>query len=123
MLLPRFLFVLASIAVVAGLVAGVAERKRVTACERGNRDAPLASPVRSAQVAVVDVAHAVDAAALSQLVRLAPDERVIAVDDRPVANDLAAGAAIAARRLDAGTYLDLTVGSGRGRRRVLVLLH
>ena len=85
-----------------------------------DREGETAPP---AQVTVVDVAHGVDPRELSNLVRLAADERVIAVDDRPVVSDLAAGAAIADRGLASGTYLDLTVGSARGERRVLVLLH
>ena len=81
------------------------------------------APVRSEAVSVVDIAHGVSPSELSALVRLATDERVIAVDDRPVANDLAAGAAIAERGLGAGKFLDLTVGGARGSRRVLVLMH
>lgn len=114
MLVSR-LFTLGTIALAVGFVVGIGGALL--------GDPPAVAPAPPAQVSVVDVAHGVDAAALSQLVRLAPDERVIAVDDRPVANDLAAGAAIAAQRLTAGTYLDLTIGSTRGQRRVLVLLH
>ena len=109
------LFTLGIIALAVGFIVGVGGELV--------RDEPAVAPAPPAQVSVVDVAHGVDAAALSQLVRLAPDERVIAVDDRPVANDLAAGAAIATQRLDTGRYIDLTVGSARGQRRVLVLLH
>lgn len=74
-------------------------------------------------VSVVDVARGVDAGTLATVVRLREDERVTAIDDQPVANDFAAGAAISARALGAGTYLDLTVTSPRGSRRVLVLMH
>lgn len=74
-------------------------------------------------VTVVDVAYGVEPSQLSALVRLEHDERVIAVDDRAVPNDLAAGAAIAERGLGSGKFLDLTVGSARGTRRVLVLMH
>ena len=74
-------------------------------------------------VTVVDVAHGVDATQLASLVRLQPDERVVAVDDQRVDNDFAAGAAIAAHDLNSGKYLDLTVRGTRGSRRVLVLMH
>ena len=74
-------------------------------------------------VSVVDVARGVDAGTLATVVRLREDERVTAIDDQPVANDFAAGAAISARALGAGTYLDLTVTSPHGQRRVLVLMH
>ena len=87
------------------------------------KDSDEPAPIPSDAVSVVDVAYGVDASQLSALVRLATDERVIAVDDRPVANDLAAGAAIAERGLGTGKYLDLTVGGARGKRRVLVLMH
>ena len=43
--------------------------------------------------------------------------------DQAVENDLAAGALLGQRTLGANTYLDLTVGSVRGKRRVLVLMH
>ena len=74
-------------------------------------------------VTVVDVARGVDAAALGSLVRLRADERVTAVDDQPVANDFAAGAALTQRALGAGKYVDLTVTGAHGSRRVLVLMH
>src|SRR5688572_357435 len=99
---------------VALLVGTITEMAR-------SRDTP--EPVPTASVTVVDVAHGVEPSDLSALVRLAHDERVIAVDDKPVANDLAAGAAIAERDLVSGNFLDLTVGGARGNRRVLVLMH
>ena len=82
-----------------------------------------AAPRSTSAVTVVDVAHGVDAGSLATIVRLGADERVVAVDDKPVDNDLAAGAAIAEHPLDGGRYLDLTVGGPRGNRRVLVLMH
>ncbi len=75
-------------------------------------------------VNVVDVAPGVAPTDLASIVQLRADERVIAVDDRPVANDLAAGAAIADRLLASGRYVDLTVaGAAGGSRRILVLMH
>ena len=81
------------------------------------------SPAAYEPVTVVDVARGVDAAALGSLVRLRADERVTAVDDRPVANDFAAGAALTERSLGPGKYVDLTVTGAQGSRRVLVLMH
>jgi hypothetical protein len=83
--------------------------------------APLAA--MQEPISVVDIAPGVDPAALATLVRLRADERVIAVDDQPVANDLAAGAAIARRSPGSRRFLDLTVASAAGSRRVLVLVH
>ena len=72
---------------------------------------------------VVDVAAGIQVAAIPSLIRLAPGERVIAVDDRPVDSDLAAGAAITARTATASSFVDLTVERAGTHRRVLVLLH
>ena len=77
----------------------------------------------TAGATVVDVARGVEVSMLARLVQIGEDERIVAIDDQPVANDIAAGAAIAQRTLGANTYLDLTVGSARGKRRVLVLMH
>jgi hypothetical protein len=88
------------------------------------RDKPAQPPAPTyADVTVVDVARGVDAGTLASLVRLRADERVVAVDDQQVQNDFAAGAAIAARDLASGKYLDLTVTGATGARRVLVLMH
>jgi hypothetical protein len=100
--------------------------------------------LRLPPVNVVDVAaSAATPELISQLIRLEGDERVSAVDDQPAANDLAAGALIAARVLDRpapafgpllvlprgaihrGDYIDLTIHSDADdcSRRVLVLFH
>ncbi|MDQ3334077.1 MAG: hypothetical protein M4D80_02870 [Myxococcota bacterium] len=81
------------------------------------------TPAAYEPVTVVDVARGVDAASLASLVRIRSDERVSAVDDQPVANDFAAGAALTERALGPGKYLDLTVTGASGSRRVLVLMH
>lgn len=78
--------------------------------------APEAAPVPT----IIDVSGGVDAPQLPMLIHLGRDEHVSAVDDRPIANDLEAGAAIVSHR--AG-YIDLTVASTAGSRRVLMLLH
>lgn len=72
---------------------------------------------------IVDVARGVEVGMLARIVQIAGDERIVAIDDQPVENDIAAGAAIAHRSLGANTYLDLSVAGPRGKRRVLVLMH
>jgi|MudIll2142460700_1097286.scaffolds.fasta_scaffold02156_8 hypothetical protein len=101
---------------VALLVGTVVEKAR-------SRERPHAALATTEAVTVVDVARGVDAGTLGSLVRLRADERVIAVDDRAVENDFAAGAAIAERALGPGKFLDLTVAGASGSRRVLVLMH
>lgn len=91
-------------------------------------DKPDDAPVRllaaaNEPISVVDVAPGVAPTGLASIVRLRADERVVAVDDRPVANDLAAGAAIADRLVASGRYVDLTVAGAAGSRRILVLMH
>lgn len=83
----------------------------------------LAAPVTSAAT-IVDVAPGVAASNVPSLIRLAAGERVVAVDDRTVDSDMAAGAAISNRSPGAGAFVDLDVERGDGaHRRVLVLLH
>lgn len=88
---------------------------------------PVAAPVRVPDVTVIDVARGLDGVAVASLVALRPGERIATVDDRPVASDAAAGAAIAARVASASTeahgYIDLGVRGAAGGRRVLVMLH
>ena len=101
--------------------------------------------LRSPSVNVVDVAAAAATPELvAQLIRLADDERVTAVDDSKVVNDLAAGAWIASRfqrgstdpdgvgrallvdrraPIERGDYIDLTLEREACSRRVLVLFH
>jgi hypothetical protein len=102
--------------------------------------------LRSPAVNVVDVAAgAATPELVAQLIRVARDERITAVDDHRVANDVAAGAWIAARfqreavdpemarmyprgPIHSGDYIDVTIeGEGDegqpGSRRVLVLFH
>lgn len=73
-------------------------------------------------VNVLDVAPGVPPAQIAALIQLRPGEHVSEVNDRVPASDLEVGALIAAlpRR---GEFLDLTVASPAGARRVLVLLH
>ncbi len=80
-----------------------------------------APPVTGATI--VDVAPGVRASDVPGLIRLAPGERVTAVDDRRVESDLAAGVAIANRAPSSGAFVDLDVEGNGGHRRVLVLLH
>src|SRR5262245_11409702 len=78
------------------------------------------SPVNAS---IIDVARSVRADQLPAVVRLGPGERVVAVDGEPVADDLAAGAALASHAVAARTYIDLELAGPGGSRRVLVLLH
>lgn len=73
-------------------------------------------------VNVIDVAPGVPPAQIAGLIQLGPGEHVSAVNDRVAASDLEVGAVIASlpRR---GEFVDLTVASPAGERRVLVLLH
>lgn len=86
---------------------------------------PPPTPSASAPIAVsgtiIDVAPGVHDVA--SLVRLAPGERVISVDGKPVASDLAAGEAIAQLPRGKGRYIDLSVASAGELRRVLVVMH
>jgi hypothetical protein len=72
---------------------------------------------------IVDVAPGVSASQIAGLLHLLPDERVVSIDDVPVAGTLDAGVALASVDLHGGRYLDLGVKSDWGERRVLVLLH
>ncbi|MEJ7598044.1 MAG: hypothetical protein WKG01_09070 [Kofleriaceae bacterium] len=89
------------------------------------RPASAATPTELAppSMTVVDVAAGVPATQVVELLRLGAEERIIAVDDRDVASDLAAGVAIA-NRARSRQYVDLTIGRGDGdSRRLLVLMH
>jgi hypothetical protein len=78
----------------------------------------------SNQVTVIDVAPSVPATTVASLVRLHPGERIVAVNDHPMTNDLEAGMLIGDSLLLGSKLLDLTVsGEGAGVRRVLVIVH
>lgn len=85
--------------------------------------APPAAIAPAHDVTIVDVAPDVGADRLPALVHLAPGEHVVAVDDRPIANDLDAGVAISARARGARSFVDLDIAGAAGVRRVLVLVH
>jgi hypothetical protein len=90
--------------------------------------AAQASPQPSASVApmrVVDVAPGVAPIELAALVRLASDERITAVNDRAVDRELGLDNDVLIGSLAprSGQFVDLTVSSLRGERRVLVLVH
>jgi hypothetical protein len=72
---------------------------------------------------IVDVAPGIAGNQLGALVHLAPGEHVIAVGEREVAGDLEAGAVLAEASPRSGSYIDLTVASATGPRRMLVLMH
>src|SRR4051812_1263181 len=70
---------------------------------------------------IIDVAPGLSSTQLAQLIRLAPDERVTAVDDHPVTSSLDAGTVLGepgSRR-----FVDLAVAGRTGERRILVLVH
>jgi hypothetical protein len=86
--------------------------------------APEASIHVASSATILDVAPGLSGALVPSLLRLAPDERVVTVDDRAVQSNLEAGAVISAHATGAGSYVDLEVASDAGdRRRVLVLMH
>jgi len=73
---------------------------------------------------VIDIAHGVPAAEVLSLIRLGPDERISAVDDREVANQLVAGTEIADAIRDGARFVDLSIDKRRApKRRLVVLLH
>jgi hypothetical protein len=83
----------------------------------GIRGVPAQGPT------VIDVAPSVDATMLTSLVQLHDDERVIAVNDIRVANNLDAGRMLASLWMQPQRYIDLQIGGSAGERRILVLLH
>ncbi len=83
--------------------------------------APPADESSPPSIQIVDVGPG--AGDVVGLIRLAPDEQVVAIDDRAVPSTLVAGAVIAAHPRRPGAFLDLTVASAVASRRVLVLLH
>jgi len=81
--------------------------------------APLPAP-RGADVTVVDVAPGVTSDMLAQMIVLAANERIVAIDDAPVASGVAA---LATHTLAPHEYIDVTIGDDVGHtRRALVLL-
>jgi len=78
---------------------------------------------RPPPVSVLDVAHGVAPEKLAGLVHLRSTEWVSAINDRQLDPDIPAGYQIAAVAPHAGDFLDLTVSSPAGERRVLVLVH
>jgi hypothetical protein len=96
-------------------------------CEIAVRSLP-AGPARVSswegpRPTIIDVAPLIAPGELAKLLRLAPGEHVIAIDDARVAGDLEAGALLAKVELAPKHYVDLTVAGSLGERRVLVLLH
>lgn len=93
--------------------------------------APVVSPpaglasTSPPRMSVVDVASGVPDIELASLVRLAPDERITAINDRPVdaSLELDARVLIGSEAPRAGDYLDLAVSGPAGVRRVVMLVH
>jgi hypothetical protein len=86
--------------------------------------APLAAVIRdhTPRLSVVDVGAGVAPSALATLVGLRSYERVSAVNDQPVDEDLDAELLIRSMARPGG-FLDLTVSGAATERRVLVLMH
>jgi hypothetical protein len=97
------------------------------------RPPPMAPPaqvlpqpsVSVAPMRVVDVASGVAPIELASLLRLAPDERIATLNDRAVDRELGLDNDVLVGSLAprSGQFVDLTVSSARGERRVLVLVH
>jgi hypothetical protein len=77
----------------------------------------------SSSVDVVDVSPFVVSRDIPALIHLRPGEHVTAVGDCAVLSDGDAAARIATRPPRRGAFIDLTVSSAAGDRRVLVLRH
>jgi len=77
---------------------------------------------RTARLSVVDVASGVAPSALATLVGLRRDERVSAVNDQPVDEDLDADLLLRSFARPGG-FLDVTVSGIPTERRVLLLIH
>ena len=77
---------------------------------------------RAPRLGVVDVAAGVAPSELASLVRLRPGERISAINDQPVDEDLDAGVLFGSMARPGG-FLDLTISSAAIERRVLVLMH
>jgi len=71
---------------------------------------------------MIDVANGVPPLTVPSLVRLESGEHISTVDDRPVPDDLTAGALIA-ERARTHSFVDLTIDGHATTRRVLVLMH
>jgi hypothetical protein len=84
---------------------------------------PSASVEAPMPVSVVDIAAGMHRGDLPALIRIRPGERVIAINDQPVAGNLEAGAEIVWSGLKPGGFLDVAIAGGRAERRVLMLMH
>jgi hypothetical protein len=111
--------------VVVGLLAAccllLAQRQRIEIRVPATHVPPPAW--ESPRPTIVDVAPLIAPGELGKLVRLAPGERVVAVDDTPTTDTLEAGALLAKADVGPRRYVDLTVTGPLGERRVLVLMH
>ena len=124
MLLLRLLTTGVCVACVVMLATIRPVRIEVAAPVAARSPAPPAAPVRArvGRLSVVDVAPGVTRSALATLVGLRPDERVTAVNDQAVDEDLDADLLITSMARPGG-FLDLTVSGTPIERRVLLLIH
>ncbi|HEY4239659.1 MAG TPA: hypothetical protein VGM88_07585 [Kofleriaceae bacterium] len=77
----------------------------------------------SPQVRIVDVAAGVDAMQLAVMLVGDARDRIAAIDDVPVPSTVAAVEYLRAHPPKSGDYVDVTLSSHHGDRRVLVLMH
>jgi hypothetical protein len=84
---------------------------------------PCLGPPRTQPLTVIDVAAGVTPSQLGELLHLRSDERITAVNDRPLTCGVETAEQIAERAPRAGGYIDLTVTSEMAERRILVLMH
>ncbi len=92
-------------------------------CELRSPAAIARADGTSSPVDVVDVSPVVSPGDIAALIQLRPGEHVTAVGDCAVRSDRDAAAWIATRPPKRGAFIDLTVSSAAGDRRVLVLRH
>jgi hypothetical protein len=72
---------------------------------------------------IIDAAPGISPTQLALSIHLAPGEHITAIDDMSVAGELGAGMLLATRDLRSRQFIDFSVSSPAGERRVLVLLH
>lgn len=82
-------------------------------------------PASVAPMQVIDVARSVAPVELAALLRLSSCEEIVAINDRAVDRKLGLDASTLVGSVGArpGEFVDLTVASARGERRILMLVH
>ncbi len=78
---------------------------------------------RAPRPTIIDVAPGITATQLAATLHLRSGERIVSVDDVAVADNVAAGVALASRDLGAQRFIDVGVAGPGGERRIIVLMH